>query len=175
MTKISYGAKAPEVINTIIEIRKGERNKYELDKETGMLTLDRVGGTTMGFPTDYGYVPDTLCEDGDALDVLVIIDESLPDGVVVAVRPIGLLRMIDGGERDEKIIGIPVNDETQAHIKSVDDLDPNFRHRIEHYFRHYKDWKNDWKGVEVRFDGWGDAEDAKAEVQKAIARAHSQS
>ncbi len=173
MLRLSYGNKAPEIVNVVIEIRKGERNKYELDKETGMLTLDRVGGTTMGFPTDYGYVPNTMCEDGDAIDVLVIIDESLPDGVLVKVRPVGVLRMVDTGEKDEKIIGVAANDETMGHVKSVDDLDPNFRQRIEHYFSHYKDWKNDWKGVEVHFNGWGDAEDAKKVIQESIDRAQA--
>jgi len=85
--EVTAGATTPKEINVIIEIRRGERNKYEFDKGTGRLVLDRVNGTTLGYPADYGYVPQTLCEDGDPLDALLIIDESVPHGVVVPSRP----------------------------------------------------------------------------------------
>ncbi|MEI7838555.1 MAG: inorganic diphosphatase, partial [bacterium] len=81
--KLSYGSDAPNVVNVVVEIQKGSRNKYEMDKETGTIMLDRVNGTMLGYPADYGYVPDTLCGDGDPLDALIIIDESVPVGVVV--------------------------------------------------------------------------------------------
>ena len=97
---LSYGDNAPDTVNLVIEIKKGERNKYELDKASGMLVLDRVNATMLGYPTDYGYVPDTLCEDGDPLDGLLVIDESVPHGVVVPARPIGVLKMIDDGVGD---------------------------------------------------------------------------
>ncbi len=98
---VSYGDDAPKVVNVIIEIQKGSRNKIEVDKATNRLFLDRVNGTLLGYPTDYGYIPDTLCDDGDPLDALLIIDESVPHGVVVPSRPIGVLYMIDDGEGDD--------------------------------------------------------------------------
>src|SRR3990167_5975687 len=99
MADISYGDDAPNIVNVVIEIQKGNVNKYELDKKTGRLSLDRVNGTaSLGYPTDYGYVPDTLCEDGDPLDAMLIIDESVTQNVVVPVRPIGVLYMVDDDE-----------------------------------------------------------------------------
>lgn len=171
MADVSYGDKAPATVNVVIEIRKGERNKYEVDKATGRLFLDRVNATMLGYPADYGYIPDTLCEDGDPIDALLIIDESVPHGVVVPARPIGVLYMVDDGEGDEKLICVPADDVTKDHIKEVDDLGDNFKKVIEHFYTHYKDWKKDWKGVDVRFNGWGDASAAKKEIEKAIGRA----
>ena len=171
MSNISYGSKAPEVVNLIIEIRKGEKNKYEMDKETGYLTLDRVNGTALGYPADYGYIPATLCEDGDPLDGLLIIDESVPHNTVVPARPIGVLYMVDDGENDEKIILVPAKDVSKDHIRDLSDLGANFQKVIEHFYSHYKDWKNDWTGTSVSFNGWGDAAAAKKVIDESIARA----
>ena len=170
-SKVSYGKEAPEVINVIIEIQKGSRNKYEMDKDTGMLTLDRVNGTMLGYPADYGYVPETLCEDGDPLDALLIIDESVPLGVVVPSRPIGVLYMVDDGEGDEKLICVAKDDVTMSHIKSLDDLGPNFKPMIEHFYSQYKAWKKDWTGAKVEFNGWGDEIAAKKVISDSISRA----
>lgn len=158
-------------LNVIIEIRKGERNKYEFDKETGRLFLDRVNGTLLGYPTDYGYIPQTLCEDGDPLDALLVIDESVPHGTVVPSRAIGVLYFEDDGEMDEKLIVVPVDDITKDHIKELDDLGPAFKKNIEHFYSHYKDWKKDWKGVDGKLHGWGDAAAAHKVVEESIARA----
>ena len=171
MANISYGEKAPEVVNLIIEIRKGEKNKYEMDKDTGYLTLDRVNGTMLGYPSDYGYIPETLCEDGDPLDGLLIIDESVPHNTVVPARPIGVLYMIDDDEADEKVILVPAKDVSKDHIKDLADLGDNFQKVIEHFYSHYKDWKNDWTGTKVSFNGWGDAAAAKKVIKESIARA----
>lgn len=168
MTELSYGDKAPETINLVIEIRQGERNKYEFDKDTGRLFLDRVNGTAMGYPTDYGYVPNTLCGDGDPLDGLLVIDESVPHGTVVPARPIGVLYLIDDGEADEKLICVPADDVSKDHIKDLADLGENFPKVIEHFYSHYKDWKNGWKGVEMKFNGWGDANAAKQVITQSI-------
>ncbi len=168
MTELSYGEKSPEVVNLVIEIRKGEKNKYEFDKETGRLFLDRVNGTALGYPSDYGYVPDTMCEDGDPLDGLLIIDESVPHGTVVPARPIGVLYMIDDGEKDEKLICVPADDVSKDHIKDLSDLGENFQKVVEHYYAHYKDWKKGWTGSPVSFDGWGGAEAAKKVVLDSI-------
>ena len=168
MSEVSYGEKAPDVINVIIEIKKGEKNKYEVDKETGRLFLDRVNGTLLGYPTDYGYVPNTLCEDGDPLDALLIIDESVPHGVVVPSRPIGVLYFEDDGEMDEKLIVVPADDVSKDHIQDLADLGENFKKVIEHFYTHYKDWKKNWNGVDGKLHGWGDAAAAKQVIQKSI-------
>jgi inorganic pyrophosphatase len=169
---VGPGDKAPEEVNIIIEIQKGGgRNKYELDKKTGLLTLDRVNGTTATYPADYGYIPGTLCEDGDPLDALLIIDEPVPHGVLVPARPVGVLYMVDEGEGDEKLICVPVKDISKDHVKDLEDLGTNFKKVVEQFYSHYKDWKNDWSGVEVSFKGWGSAEDAKKVVTDSISRA----
>jgi inorganic pyrophosphatase len=171
-TSIGPGSEAPNVVNVVIEIQKGGgRNKYETDKDSGRLVLDRVNATTAGYPTDYGYVPGTLCEDGDPLDVLLIIDEPIAHGVMVPSRPIGVLYMIDEGEGDEKLVCVANKDISKDNIKDLSDLEPNFQKRVEQFYTHYKDWKNNWQGVEVSFKGWGNAEEAKKVVTESIARA----
>ena len=170
MTEIPLGKDAPDAVNVIIEIRRGERNKYEMDKDTGALFLDRVNGTMLGYPADYGYIPQTLCEDGDPLDALLIIDESVPHGVVVPSRPIGVLYMVDDGENDEKVICVPVDDVSKDQYQDLADLGTNFQKVVEHFYSHYKDWKKDWKGASVSFNGWGDAAAAKKVIEDSITR-----
>jgi inorganic pyrophosphatase len=173
---VPTGKNPPDEINIIIEIQRGGgRNKYEFDKDTGRLTLDRVNGTTASYPADYGYITGTLCEDGDPLDALLLVDEPIIHGAVVPARPIAVLYMIDEGEGDEKLICVPANDISKAHIKDLSDLSDhgsNFKKVVEQFYTHYKDWKNDWQGVEVKFNGWGDAEAARKIVTESIARAN---
>ncbi len=169
--EVSTGTNPPEEINVIIEIQKGGgQNKYEFDKDTGRLTLDRVNGTTATYPADYGYVPGTLCEDGDPLDALLVIDESVVHGAVVPARAVGVLHMIDDGEGDEKLICVPAKDISKDHIKEVDDIDPNFKKRVEHFYKEYKAWKNNWQGTPVEYKGWGDAQEAKKIIDESIKR-----
>lgn len=169
------GTNPPEEVNLVIEIQRGGgRNKYEYDKNTGRLTLDRVNGTTATYPADYGYVPETLCEDGDPLDGLLLIDEPVVHGAVVPSRPIGVLYMVDEGENDEKLILVPANDISKAHLHDLADLSDkgeNFKKVVEQFYKHYKDWKNNWQGVQVEFKGWGGAAEAKKVVADSIARA----
>jgi len=167
------GNEVPDAINLIIEIQRGGRNKYEFNKATGKLTLDRVNGTALGYPADYGYVPGTLCGDGDPLDGLLIIDESVPHGAIVSARPIGVLYMIDEGEADEKLICVPAKDISKDHIQELADLGDNFKKVLEHFYRHYKDWKNNWQGSAVEFKGFGDRAAARQVIQDSIARASS--
>jgi inorganic pyrophosphatase len=168
---VKAGNNTPNEINVVIEIQKGGgQNKYEMDKDTGVLTLDRVNGTTAGYPADYGYVPATLCEDGDPLDALLIIDESVVHGAVVPCRPIGVLYMIDDGEADEKLVCVPSKDISKDHIKEVEDIDPNFKKRVEHFYKTYKAWKNNWQGTSVEYKGWGNADDAKKVIEESIDR-----
>jgi inorganic pyrophosphatase len=174
---VGSGDDAPNVVNVIIEIQRGGgRNKYEFDKKTGRLTLDRVNATTATYPTDYGYIPDTLCEDGDPLDVLLLIDEPVVHGAVVPARPIGVLYMVDEGEGDEKLVCVPAKDISKDHIHDLSDLSDqgkNFKKVVEQFYAHYKDWKNDWQGTQVEFKGWGGADDAKRIVSESINRASS--
>lgn len=172
---LTPGKDAPNTVNIVIEIQRGGgRNKYEFDKETGRLTLDRVNGTTATYPADYGYIPGTLCEDGDPLDALLLIDESVVHGAVVSARPIGVLFMVDEGEGDEKLVCVPANDISKQHINDLSDLSDkgeNFKKVVEQFYSHYKDWKNNWQGVKVEFKGWGGDEEAKKVVQDSISRA----
>lgn len=169
---VPTGSDVPSEVNIIIEIQKGGgQNKYEFDKDTGRLTLDRVNGTTGRYPADYGYIPGTLCEDGDPLDALLIIDEPVVHGAVVPARPIGVLNMIDDGEGDEKLICVASKDISKDYIKDLSDLDPNFQKQVEQFYLHYKDWKNNWQGVPIEFKGWGGAEDAKKVVTDSVERA----
>lgn len=168
---LSYGDDAPKVVNVVIEIQKGSRNKIEVDKATGRMFLDRVNGTLLGYPTDYGYVPNTLCGDGDPLDALIIIDESLPHGVVVPARPVGVLYFEDDGEMDEKLICVPADDISKDHIKELDDLGEAFKKNIEHFYSHYKDWKKNWQGVDGKLKGWGDAAAAQKVIEESITHA----
>ena len=173
MAELGVGTNAPDEVNVVIENQRGQHNKIEMDKETGYLTLDRVTPVAMGYPTDYGYIPGTLCDDGDAVDVLLVIDEPMPHGVVVPCRPVGVLNMVDSGEKDEKVVCVAVNDVSKADIKTLDDLGENFKRVNEHYYSHYKDWKNDWKGAEVKLNGWGDAAAARQIIQASIDRAEN--
>lgn len=173
ISKLGPGSDAPEVVNVVIEIQKGGINKYEMDKDTGMITLDRVNATRLGYPADYGYVPGTLCDDGDPLDALVIIDESVPAGVLVPARAIGVLNMVDDGEGDEKLICVAADDVTKSHVQEVEDLGVEFKNVIEHFYTHYKDWKKDWKGVDVQFNGWGNAAAARDIINQSIEAAQN--
>jgi inorganic pyrophosphatase len=128
----------PESINTIIEINRGSKNKYEIDKETGLIALDRVSYTAQTFPFDYGFVPRTLWEDGDALDVIVLTTEPLFPGVLVRVRPVAIMEMIDSGDSDAKLITVPVDDPRWANVKDLADINPHTTKEIEHFYMTYK-------------------------------------
>ncbi|MBP9826875.1 inorganic diphosphatase [Candidatus Saccharibacteria bacterium] len=160
--EVHIGSDAPKVVNVIIEIPRGSGNKYELDKETGMIFLDRVQPTNLKQPADYGYVPETLGEDGDPLDALIVIDEPLFPGVVVPCRVIGVINMIDDGERDEKLVCVAADDKHYEHVVSVSDLGAHFKDKVTHYFEHYKDLQD----KEVEIASWGSADDAYAIIEK---------
>lgn len=174
---VGPGKDVPNQVNIVVEIQRGGgRNKYEFDKETGRLTLDRVNGTTATYPTDYGYIPGTLCEDGDPLDALLLIDEPVVHGAVVPARPIGVMYMVDEDGGDEKLICVPADDISKAHLNDLADLSDkaeNFKKVVEHFYAHSKDWKNNWTGVKIEFKGWGGAEEARKVVTDSIARAQN--
>lgn len=161
---IPAGKNTPEEVNAIIEINKGSKNKYEIDKETGLIALDRVAHTAQDFPFDYGFVPQSFWHDGDPLDVILLTTYPLLPGILVNVRPVALLRMIDSGERDDKIIAVPVDDPRWDDTTDLSDLNPHTLKEIEHFYATYKKLQN--KVVEV--SGFGDAAEAKRTVSEGL-------
>jgi inorganic pyrophosphatase len=148
-------AGSADEINVIIEIPRGVKNKYEIDKETGLIKLDRVNHTAQAYPFDYGFVPQTLWDDGDALDVVLLTTEPLFPGLLVEARPVGIMHMIDGGEADEKVIAVPSGDPRFKDVKDLKDVNPHTLREMSHFFSTYKQLQN--KVVEV-----GEFEDAAA-------------
>lgn len=139
-------------MNVIIEISKGSKNKYEIDKETGLIALDRVMHTSQDYPFDYGFVPQTLWDDGDALDVVLLTTYPLFSGVLVHARPVGIMHMVDGGEADEKVIAVPVDDPRFAEVQDLKDVNPHTLKEISHFFATYKQLQK--KEVQVgEFEG----------------------
>lgn len=134
-------------INAIIEIGRGSKNKYEIDKETGLISLDRAMYTTQDYPFDYGFVPQTLWDDNDPLDVLVLTTYPLLPGILVKVRPIAIMNMIDGGEADDKVIAVPSDDPRFAETKDLNDINKHTLKEIEHFYSTYKKLQD--KEVEV--------------------------
>jgi len=132
----------PDDFLAVIEISKGGKKKYELDKETGLLLLDRILYTSTHYPANYGFIPLTLAEDGDPLDVLVLCSESLEGLTTVECYPIGAVRMTDGGDNDDKIIAIPIKDPTWNFYKDIGDLPPHIVEEIIHFFKVYKQLEN---------------------------------
>ena len=132
----------PEDFIAVIEIEKGSKKKYELDKSTGFLKLDRILYTSTHYPANYGFIPRTLSDDGDPLDVLVLCSEPLENLVLVQCYPIGIITMIDGGENDEKIIAIPFGDPTYNNYQNIEELPAHIFTEMEHFFRVYKELEN---------------------------------
>lgn len=125
-------------ITTIIEINKGSKNKYEIDKETGLIALDRTLHTSQDFPFDYGFVPQTLWDDGDAVDVIVLTTYPLAPGILVRVRPVAIMDMIDSGDSDSKIIAVPVDDPRWNDVQDLADVNKHTIKEIEHFYSTYK-------------------------------------
>lgn len=165
---VTSGKNPPEEINVIIEIPKdAEPVKYEVDRESGAMFVDRILSTPMRYPCNYGYVPNTLCGDGDAADVMVILPLPLIPGSVIRCRPVGVLRMSDEAGNDEKILAVPVEAvfAGYAHIHDIDQVSPHWCERIGHFFEHYKDLEKDkW----VKLEGWGGAAEAKTFLIEAM-------
>ncbi|MBF6066132.1 inorganic diphosphatase [Nocardia terpenica] len=154
-----------------IEIPKGQRNKYEIDHDTGRVRLDRYLYTPMAYPADYGYIDNSLGSDGDPLDCLVLLPESVYPGVIVEARPVGVLLMTDQSGRDEKIVAVPASDQRWNHIQNVTDIPEFDRKAIEHFFTHYKDLEpGKWSKVE----GWDDRAQAETLVVEAKQRLKDQ-
>lgn len=167
---VGPGKKAPEQINVIIEIpARSAPVKYELDKKTGAMFVDRFLATAMFYPCNYGYVPHTLSEDGDPVDVLVITPLPVMTGTVIECRPIGVLNMTDEKGPDAKLLAVPLNSQTTDYrdVETIDDVCPNLLNSIKHFFEHYKDLE---EGKWVKIDGWADKATAHKEITDSIER-----
>ena len=168
---LSPGSDVPEQVNVIIEIpANSDPVKYEVDKESGTLMVDRFMASPMFYPCNYGYIPHTLSEDGDPIDVLVYTPYPLVHGSVIACRPVGVLNMKDEAGPDAKLIAVPIKKLTSLydHINDVDDLPDLLRAQISHFFTRYKELE---KGKWVEIEGWADAANAKQQIVESIERA----
>ncbi len=165
---IPCGKNAPNEINVIIEIPEGSLNKYEIDKETGLFTLDRVNYSAATYPCEYAFAPQTLWDDGDAIDVLVFATTPIERGTLVKVRPIGLMHMNDSGESDDKIIAVPVNDKRQEDIQDISDISNHKKREIAHFFETYKELKGESGEYPVIIDGFKGKDTAIAAIEKSI-------
>ena len=168
---IKIGTNPPHEVNVVIEVQiGGEPIKYELDKDSGTLVVDRFLYTPMRYPGNYGFIPHTLSEDGDPCDVLVANTRPIVPGAVISVRPIGVLRMKDEAGGDEKIVAVPTTRLTRRYenVHNYTDLPEISRQQIQHFFEHYKDLE---PGKWVKINGWGNAAEARAYIAEAIARA----
>jgi inorganic pyrophosphatase len=168
--KISSGKDVPNEINVIIEIPMNhDPIKYEIDKDSGAVFVDRFMQTAMHYPCNYGFVPHTLSEDGDPIDVLLLSHYPVIPSAVVCSRPIGVLLMEDESGKDEKIIAVPVSksDITFDNIRSIEDIDVTLKARIKHFFEHYKDLdKNKW----VKVQDWEGVDSAKKLIEESVQR-----
>jgi inorganic pyrophosphatase len=154
----------PGLINVLIEIPAGSKNKYEFDKDMNAFILDRVLFSSVTYPCDYGFVPNTLADDGDPLDGLVLMDQPTFPGCVIAARPIGMLEMIDGGDRDEKLLCVPEEDPRYASVKSLEDV---ASHRLDEIAEFFKTYKNLEKKV-TEILGWQNVDKVNALVEQCI-------
>lgn len=160
---LTIGDKSPEIINAVIEIPRQSQNKYEYDEKLDVFQLDRVLHSPLFYPLDYGFIPGTRSEDGDHLDVLVLTSFPLFPSCLIPVRPVGLFRMIDGGELDCKILAVAVNDPRFNEITDLKEVNKHTLKEIAHFFKEYKTLER--KNVEVK--GWKHKEAAMAEIKKA--------
>jgi len=160
------GPDCPRVIYVVVEIPKGSRNKYEYDEQGGFVKLDRVLFSSLHYPGDYGFIPQTLHADGDPLDVLVITNEPTFAGCVIEARPLGVFHLVDKGQRDDKILAVPHTDPLFSEYGALEDVPPHFMSEVAHFFGVYKDLES----AEVVGEGWEGPEQAWSEVERAVKR-----
>ena len=145
--KVNIGDNTPDIVNGIIEIPKNTRAKYELDKESGLLLMDRVIFSSMHYPANYGFIPQTYCDDKDPLDIMILSQIAVVPMCIVSAKVIGVMRMIDGGEMDDKIIAVAENDMSVNHMNDIDDIPAHWIKELRNFFEDYKKLEN--KTVEV--------------------------
>lgn len=162
---LTMGEGAPEIVNAVIEIPKGSKVKYEMDKDTGMCKVDRILYSSVRYPHNYGFIPQTLCEDHDAMDILVLMQEAVYPMSFLRARPIGLLRMIDQGEKDDKIIAVHADDPEFNHLRDISELP---KHRLQEIYRFFDDYKKNEKKHVYVDDKFQDSKAAIAAVTASI-------
>ena len=155
--EIDPGPECPEIVRMIVEIPKNSGNKYEYDRALGVFRLDRALYSPMHYPGDYGFIPGTLAEDGDPMDVLALVDQPSFPGCLIEVRPVALLNMVDSSVGDQKIISVPTRNPRFDQIHTIDQIFAHIRREIEHFFTIYKELEG--KLTEIR--GWGDPREAR--------------
>jgi inorganic pyrophosphatase len=166
LLNLPLGDRAPDLVNAVIEIPLGNKNKYEYDKKLNVFRLDRNLYSPVHYPGDYGFIPQTLSEDGDPLDVLVLVDEPTFTGCLVEVRPIGLLEMIDSGKKDEKVLAVAQHNPRYAEMKDYSDVWSHMLLEISHFFATYKDLE----GKRAIVSGWKDAKHARQVIEQSHER-----
>src|SRR5689334_22633465 len=157
------GPDCPEIVRMIVEIPKNSSNKYEYDGKLGVFRLDRALYSPMHYPGDYGFIPGTLAEDGDPMDVLALVQAPSYPGVMIEVRPVGILNMVDQEERDQKVVAVPNRNPRYDEIHTVDQIFPHVRREIEHFFAIYKELE----ARTTRMDGWGGPREARKAIQES--------
>jgi inorganic pyrophosphatase len=162
---LAPGPNPPEEIHAVVECLKGERNKYEYDKDVPGVVLDRVLHSNVHYPSDYGFIPQSFYDDGDPFDVLVLVEDQTFPGCVIEARPVALMRMDDDGEKDDKVIAVPTEDPRYDHVRDVDDLPEQQRDEIAEFFETYKNLE---PGKETETLGWGDRQAAMDAIDHAL-------
>jgi inorganic pyrophosphatase len=157
---IDPGEEMPEVVRMIVEIPKNSGNKYEYDGQVGLFRLDRTLYASVHYPGDYGFIPGTLAEDNDPLDILVLVTEPSFTGCTMMVRPVGILNMIDSSERDQKVLAVPTRNPRYEQIHTIDQVFPHVRREVEHFFTIYKELE----GKRTEMEGWGGPKEARKAI-----------
>lgn len=161
---VHYGENAPRIVNAVIEIPQGSRTKYEIDKPTGLLKLDRVIYSSFHYPSNYGFIPQTYGDDKDPLDILVLSSQSIQPLCIVEAKVIGVMQMIDGGDADDKIIAVAAHDQSINYINNIEELPKHFFEELRHFFEEYKTLEN--KSVQV--EDYGDKAKALSIIEEAM-------
>jgi inorganic pyrophosphatase len=158
---IDPGPDSPEIVRMIVEIPQHSANKYEYDGNLGVFRLDRALYSPLHYPGDYGFIPGTLADDKDPLDVLVLVQQPSYPGVLIEVRPVGVLNMVDSDEKDQKVLAVPTRNPRYDQIHTMDQIFPHVRREIEHFFSIYKELE----GKVTTMDGWGGPREARKAIQ----------
>ncbi|MDR2830737.1 MAG: inorganic diphosphatase [Methanobrevibacter sp.] len=162
--ELNPGPDIPEKLNTVVEIPKGSKNKYEYDKDIESFILDRVLYSSVVYPVDYGFIPQTIYDDGDPMDIMVLIDQPMFPGCVIESRPIGIMKMIDGGDKDYKVLAVPNDDPKYKDIHDIFQIHSHVLEEISEFFRTYKNLE----GKKTEVLGWEDSESAKKEIIRSV-------
>jgi len=165
--QVSPGPEPPKIVHAIVEIPKGRRSKFEVDKETGLIRLDRYLYSSAHYPGDYGFIPQTLAEDGDPLDVIVMVNEPTFAGCLIECRPLGLFRMTDKGDNDYKVLAVPSTDPIFADFRDLWRVPPHYLREVEHFFTTYKQLEGESEVIPL---GWEQLDAAHKEITECMQR-----